>query len=56
MRIDPEIKINQGGLKRNYTQNQKISQISPSTLIVGIDVAKEKHMISRLRIWQEIDL
>lgn len=28
----------------NYTQNQKISQITPSTLIVGIDVAKEKHV------------
>ena len=28
----------------NYTQNQKISQISPSTLIVGIDIAKDKHV------------
>lgn len=26
----------------NYTQNQKISQITPSTLIIGIDIAKDK--------------
>jgi tRNA G46 methylase TrmB len=24
----------------NYTQNRKISQITPSTLIIGIDIAK----------------
>lgn len=34
----------QGGLKMNYTQNQKISQITPSTLIIGIDIAKDKHV------------
>ncbi|GAQ16752.1 transposase [Oceanobacillus picturae] len=28
----------------NYNQNQKISQITPSTLIVGIDIAKDKHV------------
>lgn len=28
----------------NYTQNQKISQITSSTLIVGIDIAKDKHV------------
>lgn len=28
----------------NYTQNQKISQITTSTLIVGIDIAKDKHV------------
>src|SRR5690625_4256070 len=28
----------------NYTQNKKISQISPSTLIIGIDIAKDKHV------------
>ena len=28
----------------NYTQNQKISQITPSTLIIGIDIAKDKHV------------
>ncbi|MEK5445184.1 MULTISPECIES: IS110 family transposase [Bacillaceae] len=28
----------------NYTQNQKISQITQSTLIIGIDVAKDKHV------------
>ncbi len=34
----------QGGLEMNYTQNQKISQITPSTLIIGIDIAKDKHV------------
>jgi transposase len=28
----------------NYTQNHKLTQITPSTLIVGIDVAKDKHV------------
>jgi transposase len=28
----------------NYTQNEKISQITPETLIVGIDIAKDKHV------------
>jgi transposase len=28
----------------NYTQNHKLSQITISTLIVGIDVAKDKHV------------
>lgn len=28
----------------NYTQNQKISQITSSSLIIGIDVAKDKHV------------
>jgi len=28
----------------NYTQNQKISQITPSTLIIGVDIAKDKHV------------
>src|SRR5690625_688771 len=28
----------------NYTQNHKINQITPSTLIVGIDIAKDKHV------------
>ncbi|PAC32759.1 IS110 family RNA-guided transposase [Caldifermentibacillus hisashii] len=28
----------------NYTQNHKISQITPSTIIIGIDVAKDKHV------------
>src|SRR5690625_5714887 len=28
----------------NYTQNQKITQISTSSLIVGIDIAKDKHV------------
>ena len=28
----------------NYNQNDKLSQIKPSTLIVGIDIAKDKHV------------
>lgn len=28
----------------NYNQNEKISQITPSTLVIGIDVAKHKHV------------
>jgi transposase len=28
----------------NYNQNHKISQITPNTLIVGIDIAKDKHV------------
>ncbi|KPD09286.1 transposase, partial [Aneurinibacillus migulanus] len=28
----------------NYTQNQRISQITESTLIIGIDIAKYKHV------------
>ena len=28
----------------NYTQNHKIAQITPSTLIIGIDIAKDKHV------------
>lgn len=28
----------------NYTQNQRISQITESTLIVGVDIAKHKHV------------
>lgn len=28
----------------NYTQNEKINQITPSTLIIGIDIAKDQHV------------
>jgi len=28
----------------NYNQNHKIAQITPSTLVVGIDIAKDKHV------------
>ena len=28
----------------NYNQNHKLSQITPSTLIVGIGIAKDKHV------------
>lgn len=39
----PKLK-NQGGLTMNYTQNNKISQITRSTLVIGIDIAKDKHV------------
>lgn len=41
---DPELIDTNGGLKMNYTQNDKISQITPETLIIGIDIAKDKHV------------
>ena len=28
----------------NYNQNRKLTQITPSTLVVGIDIAKDKHV------------
>lgn len=34
----------QGGLEMNYNQNHKINQIKPTTLIIGIDIAKDKHV------------
>jgi transposase len=41
-KMDP--KLNQGGLEMKYTQNKKILQLSEDTLIVGIDIAKHKHV------------
>ncbi len=35
---------NQGGLSMNYNQNQKIAQITSETLIIGVDIAKFKHV------------
>lgn len=35
---------NQGGLIMNYNRNEKLKQITPETLIVGIDIAKHKHV------------
>ncbi|SDI70979.1 IS110 family transposase, partial [Natribacillus halophilus] len=28
----------------NYTQNEKLAQITPETLIIGVDIAKNKHV------------
>ena len=28
----------------NYNQNRKIAQITPETLIIGVDIAKFKHV------------
>lgn len=44
MRIDPEIIDTKERTQMNYNQNHKIMQITPSTLIVGIDIAKDKHV------------
>lgn len=30
--------------RMNYNQNNKLSQITPQTLIIGIDIAKDKHV------------
>lgn len=35
---------NQGGLKMQYKQNEKILQLTPESLIIGIDIAKHKHV------------
>ena len=34
----------QGGLEMNYNQNKKLMQITPNTLVIGIDIAKDKHV------------
>jgi transposase len=41
--------------KMNCTQNQKITQISPSTLIIGVDIAKFKH-VARAQDFRGVDL
>src|SRR5699024_2775634 len=42
--IDPEFIRTKENSKKNYTQNKKISQITLERLIVGIDIAKDKHV------------
>ncbi len=39
----------------NYTQNFKISQVTPSTLVIGVDIAKSKHY-ARAFDWRGIEL
>ncbi|SHJ54473.1 hypothetical protein SAMN02744037_00304, partial [Tepidibacter formicigenes DSM 15518] len=39
----------------NYTQNKKISQITESTLIIGIDIAKYAH-VARAQDFRGIEL
>jgi len=41
-RTDP--KTNHGDYKMYSTQNERINQITSSTLIVGVDIAKFKHV------------
>jgi transposase len=44
MIMTPKLNKYQGGLVMNYNQNLKLAQITPSTLIVGIDIAMDKHV------------
>lgn len=39
----------------NYTQNQKISEISSHTLIIGVDIEKFKH-VARAQDFRGVDL
>lgn len=43
MTSTPKFKT-QGGFEVNYNRNKKLKQITPETLVVGIDIAKEKHV------------
>lgn len=45
---------NQGGLTMNYNQNEKIGQITEGTMIVGIDIAKHKH-VARAQDFRGVD-
>lgn len=38
------LKYTQGGLTMNYKQNEKIFQLTEDTLIIGVDIAKYKHV------------
>lgn len=39
----------------NFTQNEKISQVSEETLVIGIDIASETHY-ARAFDWRGIEL
>lgn len=34
----------------NYNQNKKIAQVTPYTLIIGVDIAKFKHVAERILV------
>jgi hypothetical protein len=40
----PDSKTNQGDYRMHSTQNERINQMTSSTLIVGVDIAKFKHV------------
>jgi transposase len=46
---------NTGGLQMKYKQNYKIMQITENTLVVGVDIAKDKHY-ARAFDWRGIEL
>jgi len=39
----------------NYNQNHKIAQITPKTLVIGIDIAKHLH-VARAQDYRGIEL
>ncbi len=34
----------------NYNQNKKIAQVTPYTLIIGVDIANFKHVAERILV------
>jgi len=52
---DRTLKQTKEAIVMNYTQNQKISQISSHTLIIGVDIAKFKH-VARAQDFRGVDL
>lgn len=52
-RTDPN--TNQGDYKMHSTQNERINQITSSTLIVGVDIAKFKH-VARAQDYRGVEL
>jgi hypothetical protein len=39
-----------------YTQNKKIEQVNESTLIIGADIAKQKHITGTLVIYCQTNI
>jgi transposase len=39
-----DLENTEGGLKLDFTQNQRLKQITENTLIIGVDIAKQKHV------------
>ena len=37
----------------NYTQNQKIEQVTESTLVLGVDIGSSEHYVTGEESWQE---
>ncbi len=39
-----DLENTEGGLKMDFTQNKRLMQITENTLIIGVDIAKHKHV------------